>query len=81
MRADYVNASTLGIILLKLLKMTVVLLFCCTLVCSRSISDCSDGLQLDTDTVICAVVLYRVMLSHAQEKGHSFIRSSFNLKF
>lgn len=36
MTADYVNASTSARILLKLLKMTVGLLFCCTPVCWSS---------------------------------------------
>lgn len=56
MRADYVNVVTVGIFLLQLLKVTVMLLLCSTLVCLRGTGDFSDGPQPHTDTVIGTVV-------------------------
>lgn len=76
MRADYVNAVTLGIILLKLLKVTVMLLLCCTLVCLRSTRDCGDRLQPCAHAVISTVVLDAVMQSHAPIQKR-LMRSSF----
>lgn len=53
MRGDYVNVVTVGIFLLQLLKVTVMLLLCSTLICLRGTGDFSDGPQIQSLVLLC----------------------------